>query len=61
MIFVAPKSRVDMRGIVHSFCVPHHEILQSIHEEAALKRNGNEADWADSSADLREEDGNKIR
>lgn len=45
MIFVAPESKVDMSGIVHSFCVPHHEILQSIHKEAPLKRYGNEADW----------------
>lgn len=52
MIFVAAESRVDMRGIVHSFCVPHHEILQSIHEEPALKRYGNEADGADTTADF---------
>lgn len=52
MIFVAAESRVDMRGIVHSFCVPHHEILQSIHEEAPLRRYGNEAVWADSRADF---------
>lgn len=53
MIFVAAESRVDMRGIVHSFCVPHREILQSIHEEAPLKRYGNEGDWADFRAELR--------
>lgn len=52
MIFVAVESRVDMRGIVHSFCVPHHEILQSIHEEAPFKRYGNEADWADVRVDF---------
>lgn len=56
MIIVAAESRVDMRGIVHSFCVPHHEILQSIHEEARLKRYGNEADGADSRADFKAED-----
>lgn len=51
MIFVAAQSRVDMRGIVHSFCVPHHEILQSIHWEAPFRRYGNEADWADLKAE----------
>lgn len=44
MIFVATESKVDMRSIVHSFCVPHHEILQSIHEETPLKTYGNEAE-----------------
>lgn len=56
MIFVAAESRVDMRGIVHSFCVPRHEILQSIHWEARLKRYGNEADGAHFKAEFKEED-----
>lgn len=47
MIFVATESRGDMSGIVHSFCVPRHEILQSIHEEAHLKGYGNEPDGSD--------------
>lgn len=47
MIFVATESRGDMSGIVHSFFVPRHEILQSIHEEAHLKGYGNEADGPD--------------
>lgn len=47
MIFVATESRGDMSGIVHSFCVPRHEILQSIHEEARLKGYGNEPDGSD--------------
>lgn len=36
-----------MSGIVHSFCVPRHEILQSIHEEAHLKGYGNEPDGSE--------------
>lgn len=56
MIFVAAESRVDMRGIVHSFCVPQHEILLSIHEEARLKRYGNEADGTDPRANFEAED-----
>lgn len=56
MIFFAIESRVDMRSIVHSFCVPHHEILQSIHEEAPLKRYGNEVDWTDVRTDFIAED-----
>lgn len=47
MIFVATESRGDMSGIVHSFCVPRHEILQTIHEESHLKGYGNEADGSD--------------
>lgn len=47
MIFVATESRGDMSGIVHSFCVPRHEILQSIHEEAHLKGYGNEPDGSE--------------
>lgn len=41
MIFVAAERLVDMRDIVHSFCLTRHEILQSIQEEARLKRYGN--------------------
>lgn len=53
MIFVAAESGVDMRGIVHSFCVPHHEILQSIQQEAPLNRYGNEADGADFQSGIK--------